>query len=467
MAYGTIEIRTPDGWIEVNVVDPTDSRLDYPVLEANTGDGWGCLPVVDASEADTPLEVKTADGWKGIRRQLPTSTGGGDGGDGGGGTQTDPTQPPADRAEQHGLTINNTVTVTSMADIDGADNTLYIVDGNNGALSHNGKHALGTVNDVAICGKNDAVLSIPAGFRDWSLTTSGGSGFLWSGIDLDQTADGAWGRLAINTSTNGIIEFVKTLGKGRLADPDPSADPYGGTSGTTISIPATSTSGTNYIRNVSFVHGGVFPDQHYGDRPIGVFLAGDHAGTLRIVRSNFEEFPNNGLYATNTTGSVICSDTTFWNNGVTNGRIAFGEFINCTHGFDYTDTGMMNADAPEHAANGISVEDKGHGTDVDITNCSIEMVNVASCGGGIVTNDFGDGPGAFDRIEETDVHIYNAQDAPDINIRAGSVNEIVNCVFSGEADSGASVNNDGPAVAVGGNEFSYPSGRAHYSGAIE
>ncbi|WP_273835104.1 hypothetical protein [Halococcus sp. PRR34] len=401
------------------------------------------------------------------------SGGGGDGGDGGGSgpggsPQTTPTQPPADRAAQAGLTINTTTTVTSTSQINGDANTLHIIDGNSqDPFTWDGPMDLGSIDDTAICGINGASISLPAGFRDRMITVSGGSGFLWSGVDIDQTASGAWGRFNINTSTNGIIEFVRTIGKGRRANPDPSEEPYGATTGATISIPAGSSSGTNHIRNVEFIHGGVFANQHFGDRPIGIFLAGGHSGTLRIERSVFEEFPNNGLYATNTTGEVIVADTRIWNNGVTNGRIARGEFINCVSGFDYTDTGMMNANNPGHAVRGFSVEDKGKGTDVDITNCTVRLVNVANAGGGIVTDDFGDGAGTFDQVTGTDVHIYNAQDVPDVRIEEGSINAITDCTFEGTADSGVSVQNNGPSVTVSNNSFDYPAGRQRYAGPID
>ncbi|EMA47987.1 Kelch repeat-containing protein [Halococcus saccharolyticus] len=369
---------------------------------------------------------------------------------------TNPDATPEERASQAGFDIQNTVTASSTGDIGGASNTLYVVEGE---LSWDGQINIGNASDVAICGTGDASVPIPAGYRDYAVTVSGGSGFMWSGIDMDQTASGAWGRLNVNTSDRGFLEYFQTLGSGRRANPDPSAS-LGAKSGPMISMPATSSGGANRIKNVGSVHAGVMANDHEGDRPIGVFLADDHEGTLNIVDSVFDSFPNNGLYATNTSGSVVATGTTFRNNGVSNGRIAHGRFENCTAAFDYENTELTNADAGAHGVQGFAVEDKGKGSGVTITGCTVELANVAKCGGGIDVRS-----GVLHAIKNTEVHMGNVGGAPDI-IVDGRCEQIQSTALSGSASSGTAVINNGPQMAVADVSIDYPSGRSDYSGPI-
>lgn len=65
---GVLEIETPNGFIEVEVGDP--SVLEYTPIEVQTPNGWASPRLVDPANADTPLEVKTASGWKGIAQRV-------------------------------------------------------------------------------------------------------------------------------------------------------------------------------------------------------------------------------------------------------------------------------------------------------------------------------------------------------------------------------------------------------------
>lgn len=65
---GTLELETPNGWLEVEVGDPDE--LAYTPIEVFTPNGWGALHLVDPAEADTPLEVYTPQGWKGVLQHV-------------------------------------------------------------------------------------------------------------------------------------------------------------------------------------------------------------------------------------------------------------------------------------------------------------------------------------------------------------------------------------------------------------
>lgn len=389
------------------------------------------------------------------------AAGGGSGGSGAGDgsgvlPDTDPSAPPAERASQAGLDIQNTVQVTSsIGEIDGASNTLYVVDGVE--LSHAGKHALGNVNDVAICGKNGASLKIPSGYRDYSVTASGGSGLMWSGIDLDQSASGAYGRLNFNVENAGFYESFKTIGSG--------APSGGGTGGslTQLHCPATSSSGTTRVKNVSLIHGGRFQDTHEGQ--IGAFgiqfTPGSHKGTLNLVNTQIEEFPNNGVYASACSGTINVDGGRYYNNGVSQVRIADGTVDGPVVGYDYNNTGMSNAAAPGHAVVGVASEQKkaGKGGSVDVKNVTAEWKNVKKTRGAIVTYDL-HSTGHIGTIEGCKVIVDSgAGGAAHIHI-GGKCKTIKDTTFGGSASSGTCVVNQGPNINTSGlkNETSRPLG---------
>lgn len=70
--YGEFDVYTQNsGWITIEVGDP--SVMDYVPIEVYTqNNGWGAFNLVDPAEADTPFEVYTAAGWKGIKKKIYT-----------------------------------------------------------------------------------------------------------------------------------------------------------------------------------------------------------------------------------------------------------------------------------------------------------------------------------------------------------------------------------------------------------
>lgn len=359
----------------------------------------------------------------------PNSSSTGDGGLGPGGgkpgaglseplPETQPNDPPEKRAADAGFNIDRKVEINSIAEVDGQSNTLYIHNGSNGPLKHNGKHAIGDVTDVVVAGENDSRLKIPGGYRDFSVTVSGGNGFMWTGVSLDQRANGAWGRMNINVAGRGFLEYFQSYGAGRRANPNPNAA-LGKTSGATISLPATNSSGTNRMKNVTLVHGGVMASKHYGDREMGVWYGNKHKGRLSLVNCRLEEFPNNAVYASNTNGAVTADNCRFYNNAVSQFRAANGYVKNSTLGFDFRKSGLGNADANGHGLVGIMAEQKaGDGALSLVSGNKIEMLNVANCGGGI-TGTAANSRGRINKIVNNTIDMGNTG-APAINPRSGS-----------------------------------------------
>lgn len=65
---GVLELQTPNGFIEIEIGDP--AVLPYSPIEVPTPSGWAAPRLTDPADADTPLEVLTASGWKGIARRV-------------------------------------------------------------------------------------------------------------------------------------------------------------------------------------------------------------------------------------------------------------------------------------------------------------------------------------------------------------------------------------------------------------
>lgn len=374
----------------------------------------------------------------------------------------------AERCEQANIDIEHIEHIDATSDIDGAAQTAYVV---TDALAWDGPVELRDVQDVAIVGIGSGVrLEIPAEYRSYAVEVRGGNGFLWSGIDIDQRAPGAWGRLFVSVDTRGVLEDFNHLGSGRATNAQPD-EFLGGKSGPTIYLPALSEDGSNAIRNWTVVFEGLFPNRHFGDRPIGIWLGPAHEGELWIEDSHIESFANNALYATNIWGEVHCRNVEFIDNGVSNGRIVRGSFIDCVSAFDAEDSTLGNADAANHATQGLACEADTRagrsGGSVTIRGCEVRMGTVVQCGGGIDCRS-----GHIETIENTSVSVsdeawWGDENAQDI-VAGGTIGEIRECELSGSADSGVSIwNTTDEAVALDGVTIDYPAGRQELVGAFD
>lgn len=366
-------------------------------------------------------------------------------------------------ARSHGIDVKQVKRVESTSELDGADHTLnYAPDG----LDWDGPADLGSVSNVAVIG--DGELRVPAGRRAYSVIAQGHD-FLWAGIDLNQEAPGAWGRVRAPGARMQVRD-ITFVGRGRRANPDPSSGLPGGTAGAAIYMPAKSPDATNTIEGVTMVHGGVLADQHFGDRPTGVFLAGRHRGTLRIIDTEISSVPNNAIYATAAPGRVEIEGCTFEDNGVMcGGRIAHGYWKNCQIEYDASRDGLDNADAPEHGVSALGSEQKKDGANgkpgPDVINCSVTVTNVGKGGTGLRAYDI-HRDAKWGVIRDTDIHIEDGAGdwAADIELR-GVVESIRNCEFSGSKDSYHSIDNrSGRRVVTSGCDWDYPSGRGRSKG---
>lgn len=367
------------------------------------------------------------------------------------------------KVARRGLDIRHIEYPQAMSDITGESHTLYAIEG---GFEYDGYIALPNVQDVAIVGKGGASIPVPSGNRGYDIHADGGNFYL--SCDFDQTADGAWGRFWAS-GDNMIAESMEFVGSGRPANPNPS-EPLGYKSGPAMYMPAASDGAVNYMRDVTNRHGGVMADEHFGDRPSGMWYGRGHSGILRIQDSEISEFPNNGIYASASPGTFEIDNTTFDTNGVSAVRLPHGYMNECHVVYNSKDTGLSNADTPDHASLGIAVEQKKAGVTDDpapkIQNCTVELLNVPKTRGAITTYQiYRDAEiGLIDNCRIV-VNKGAGRDTAHIYI-SGSCDRIEDCTFAGDADLGVSVDNNGPMLRARNNTFNTPPSRENYDGPV-
>lgn len=369
------------------------------------------------------------------------------------------------RVERFGLDIQHIEWPTAVSDITSRSHTLYIVEQ---PLAHDTNLVLNGAQDIAIVGTGEGVLPIPETDRDYDINVDGAS--FYFDLDIDQTARGAWGRINVTLSDTGYISCTKT-GDGR--HPDAGPDSYPGGAGVGLYPCATTSDAEIIVQGYHDEHNGVIGNHHMRPpRPIGIWLGQGHNGITYIENSHVEGYPNNGLYASAIAGTVIATNSTFAHNGVSNGRIARGAFINCLSKYDADEANTGNSYVETHATQGLASEAKkaGRGGEVAIENCRVEMGRVGKCGGGIDVR-AGHGFGRITHIKNTEVHISDAarqgdEATQDIMVD-GTCELITGCRLSGSAASGVSIWNNGPKpIQLRGTVIDYPAGRRETRGDV-
>lgn len=67
--YGTIQVQTPSGLIDVNIYDLAD--IDNNYIQVQTSNGLGAINLVDPGNADTPIQIETENqGLMGIKKSV-------------------------------------------------------------------------------------------------------------------------------------------------------------------------------------------------------------------------------------------------------------------------------------------------------------------------------------------------------------------------------------------------------------
>lgn len=361
---------------------------------------------------------------------------------------------------RNGVDVTSVEQITATSEITD-DKTAYVV---NGTLQWDGR-IVEELSNVAVVGRQNAVVTLPEGLRTPVVDVSG-ENFVWSGIDFDQRTRNAWARFYAR-GRNMTLEDCRTIGSGGRANPDDGRE-YPVRSGSAYYLPAPKGE-TNTIRGFTDIHGGEFPSEHWGNRPMGIWLGPQHEGTLKVLDTHIEEFGNNGIYASNTPGRVEVGHSRFWNNGVNQIRIAHGHVHDCSVGFDYENTGLAFAKQARHAASGIAAEQKKAGVNgkpgPDVRRTTVSMKNVGKGGHGLRAYDIHTAAD-WGTIEDVGVHIGNEEMgiAADLWV-TGDIESVKDCVFSGDAERFVSVlNQSGEPLVLQNVEWEYPRSRRRSKG---
>jgi hypothetical protein len=165
---------------------------------------------------------------------------------------------------------------------------------------------------IGIVGDGDVTFVIPPDTNRLLFDFDQIGAVLLEGVDIDITAEQCTVgmRLVCDTFHVQDIEYV---GRGNHAD-DTVIDAFG--------VGIRNESGTGIIRNVTATEGSVIGNYKGGNGRVGVWTANNHAGTLWIEDSHFEEFGNNALYCSRCLGDVRVVESYFRNNNVCAVRIS-------------------------------------------------------------------------------------------------------------------------------------------------
>ena len=144
----------------------------------------------------------------------------------------------------------------------------------------------------------------PAGYqREWFRIDRVGA-LVFSGIDWDIEAPNCGPTVVAHAERSLLIEDIKVLGRGggdenllmpRVSSPD----------------------GVGVIRRFVDKKGGVL-----GRRRIGVWVGPENRGVLRFEACRLEEFPNNGIYASASKGSIRVLGGTYRNSDISQLRLS-------------------------------------------------------------------------------------------------------------------------------------------------
>lgn len=152
----------------------------------------------------------------------------------------------------------------------------------------------------------------PAGHNDHLLNVYHLPRALFEGIDIDIREADTTAGLRFDIEDQVHVEDVEFLGRG--THPDSRVT-------NALDVAVTNATGTGTIRNVRALKGSAIGHYKSGDGRVGVFVGRANVGTVRIEDCHLEEFGNNGLYCSRTTGAVEVVGGTYRNNNVSGVRI--------------------------------------------------------------------------------------------------------------------------------------------------
>lgn len=167
---------------------------------------------------------------------------------------------------------------------------------------------------VGFVGEGDVEFVPPAGFNGKLLEVLGDK-VLFSGIDVNLLQPDTTAGLRFRAGSELLVDGVRFLGRG-----DHPSESVVNALTPAISDP----SGQGVVRNVTAFKGSSIGHYKGGNGRVGIWVGGHHDGHLRIEDCHLEEFGNNGIYASRSSGTAEVRGGVFRNNNVSSVRLGGG-----------------------------------------------------------------------------------------------------------------------------------------------
>ncbi len=175
-------------------------------------------------------------------------------------------------------------------------------------------HGFRGFDHLGFVGEGDATFVPPPGFND-KLMAFSGNRVLFSGIDVDLRADNTTAGLRLITKSGFLIEDVEFVGRGTHGDSDVT---------NALSLAVADGSETGTVRNVTARHGSAIGHYKAGTGRVGIWVGRRHGGLIRIEDCRLEEFGNNGIYASRSSGTIEVVGGVYRNNNTASVRLSGG-----------------------------------------------------------------------------------------------------------------------------------------------
>ncbi len=232
---------------------------------------------------------------------------------------------------------------------------------------------------IGLVGDGAVRLVPPNGYNSVLIDVGEVSRFLLRGIDIDINATDTTAGVRVICRDSFEIEDIEYLGRGEHPDNRVVHS---------MILGLTTASGRGLIRNFRALKGSAIGHYKNGDGRAGISIGPWNFGTVRIEDCHLEEFGNNGIYASRTSGNVEVIGGLFRNNNVASIRISGnGSFVSgATVEVDMgTYTGPLTQLDSQFNTRGIAIEqgpaDKQNGA--LIRDCTIRIKDTPRSKGGI------------------------------------------------------------------------------------
>jgi len=175
--------------------------------------------------------------------------------------------------------------------------------------------------DFGMVGVGDARLLAPPNFNRYWIVVDHGSDCLFENVTVDVTADNCAPTLLLGVSDGLTVRDVEVVGRGIRDGSRPRGEGGNPVVGSALLPVVRDPDGTGTVERFIARNGGRIGTYNHGDGRVGIFVGRSARGTVRLVDCHLEEFPNNGIYASQTTATIEVEGGTFRNNDISQVRL--------------------------------------------------------------------------------------------------------------------------------------------------